>query len=58
MCCILLLAVRIHTLFTNPLWLLWAKEDAGKAMEAIKAAGETPYIIGEVKAGEKGVELC
>ena len=35
-----------------------AKEDAGKAMEAIKAAGETPYIIGEVKAGEKGVELC
>ncbi|QVQ57181.1 hypothetical protein [Bacteroides phage LoVEphage] len=22
MCCIFLLAVRIHTLFTNPLWLL------------------------------------
>lgn len=28
------------------------------AMEAIKAAGETPYVIGSVKAGEKGVVLC
>ncbi len=29
-----------------------------KTMEAIKAAGETPYIIGEIKDGEKGVTLC
>ena len=29
-----------------------------KALEAIKAAGETPYVIGSVKEGEKGVVLC
>ncbi len=28
------------------------------AMEAIKAAGETPYVIGHVEAGEKGVTIC
>ncbi len=32
--------------------------DQDKAMEAIKAAGETPYVIGCTKAGEKGVVLC
>ena len=25
---------------------------------AIKSAGEDAYVIGEIKAGEKGVELC
>lgn len=35
-----------------------AKEDAEKAMEAIKAAGEAPYLVGEIAAGEKGVILC
>ena len=25
---------------------------------AIKAAGETPYVVGEIKDGEKGVTLC
>lgn len=35
-----------------------AREDAEKAMEAIKAAGEAPYLIGEIEAGEKGVTLC
>lgn len=34
------------------------KADAGKAMEAIKAAGETPYVVGRIEAGEKGVTLC
>ena len=34
------------------------EKDAGKAMEAMKAAGETPYVIGSVKEGEKGVTLC
>jgi phosphoribosylformylglycinamidine cyclo-ligase len=29
-----------------------------KTMEAIKAAGETSFVIGEIKAGEKGVTLC
>ena len=32
--------------------------DVDKTMAAIKAAGETPYVIGETKAGEKGVTLC
>ncbi len=32
--------------------------DVDKTMEAIKAAGDTPYIVGETKAGEKGVTLC
>ena len=32
--------------------------DVEKTMEAMKAAGETPYVIGEVQAGEKGVTLC
>ena len=33
-----------------------AQADAAAA--AIREAGETPVILGEVKAGEKGVELC
>lgn len=32
--------------------------DAEKTMEAMKAAGETPYVIGSLEAGEKGVDLC
>ena len=32
--------------------------EVDKAMEAIKASGETPYIIGTAKSGEKGVVLC
>ena len=34
------------------------KNDVDKAMEAIKAAGDTPYVIGRIEAGEKGVTLC
>ncbi|MDE7019504.1 MAG: phosphoribosylformylglycinamidine cyclo-ligase [Lachnospiraceae bacterium] len=33
------------------------KEDADKVMEAVRAAGETPYRIGEIISGEKGVTL-
>lgn len=33
-------------------------QDADKVMEAIKAAGETPYIVGRCEAGEKGVTIC
>lgn len=32
--------------------------DVDQAMAAMKAAGETPYIVGKVEAGEKGVTLC
>ena len=34
------------------------KADVDKTMEAIKAAGDTPYVVGSVEAGEKGVSLC
>ena len=32
--------------------------DADAAARAIRAADETPYFIGEIAAGEKGVTLC
>ena len=32
--------------------------DVEKTMEAMCAAGDTPYVIGEIKDGEKGVTLC
>ncbi|MDE7285773.1 MAG: phosphoribosylformylglycinamidine cyclo-ligase, partial [Lachnospiraceae bacterium] len=32
--------------------------DVDQAVAAIKAAGETAYVIGEIKAGEKGVTIC
>ena len=35
-----------------------APEEADKAMEAFKAAGDIPYVIGEIVKGEKGVTLC
>ena len=27
-------------------------------MEAIKEAGDTPYVVGHIEAGDKGVTLC
>ena len=32
--------------------------DVDKTMEAMKAAGETPYVVGSIEEGEKGVTLC
>ncbi len=32
-------------------------EDVEKTMEAVKAAGETPYVIGKIESGEKDVKL-
>lgn len=32
--------------------------DVDKTMEAMKAAGDTPYVVGTIEAGEKGVTLC
>lgn len=34
------------------------KADVDKAVEAIQAAGETAYIMGEIQAGKKGITLC
>ena len=38
--------------------LAFDPEDADQAIAAIKAAGETAYVVGEAKAGEKGVTIC
>ena len=32
--------------------------DVDKTMEAVKASGETPYVVGRIEDGEKGVTLC
>ncbi len=32
--------------------------DVDKTMEAIKSAGEAPYVVGRIERGEKGVTLC
>lgn len=32
--------------------------DVDRTMEAIRAAGETPYVVGSIEEGEKGVTLC
>lgn len=33
-------------------------KDVDKTMEAIKSSGETPYVVGRIEEGEKGVTLC
>ena len=32
--------------------------DVDTAMEAMRAAGDTPYVVGRIVDGEKGVDLC
>ncbi|MCI8599141.1 MAG: phosphoribosylformylglycinamidine cyclo-ligase [Lachnospiraceae bacterium] len=34
------------------------EKEVDKCMEAAREAGEVPYILGEIKAGDKGVTLC
>ncbi len=34
------------------------KKDVDATLKAMKDAGETPYVVGEIEAGEKGVKLC
>ncbi len=34
------------------------KEDTDKAFTLLKEAGETPYIVGEIREGDKGVTVC
>ena len=33
-------------------------KDVDAAMEAIRQAGDKPYVVGRIEDGEKGVELC
>ncbi|WP_033165065.1 phosphoribosylformylglycinamidine cyclo-ligase [Clostridium sp. KNHs205] len=35
-----------------------AAEEADTAVALLKEAGESPYIVGDIKAGDKGVTLC
>ncbi len=35
-----------------------AAEEADRAVALLKEAGESPYIVGDIKAGDKGVTLC
>ena len=32
--------------------------DVEKTMAAIRETGDTPYVIGSIEEGEKGVTLC
>ena len=32
--------------------------DVEKTVEAMKAAGESPYVVGRIVDGEKGVDVC
>ncbi|MBR5247418.1 MAG: phosphoribosylformylglycinamidine cyclo-ligase [Lachnospiraceae bacterium] len=50
----------MYNTFNMGLGMILAVEEADveATMEAIKAAGETPYIVGNCQAGEKGVTLC
>ena len=34
------------------------RNPATETVEAIKAAGDKPFVVGEIKDGEKGVTLC
>ena len=34
------------------------EKDKDRACEAIRSAGDTPYIVGHIEDGEKGVTLC
>ena len=35
-----------------------APEDVEKTMDAIRVAGNAPYVVGKIEEGEKGVTLC
>ncbi|MCX4269769.1 MAG: phosphoribosylformylglycinamidine cyclo-ligase [Lachnospiraceae bacterium] len=35
-----------------------ADEDVDRTIAAVKAAGETAFVLGQIEAGEKGVVLC
>lgn len=35
-----------------------SEADVDRTVEAIKASGEAPYVVGHIEAGEKGVTVC
>ena len=37
---------------------IYIAADVDKTLEALKAAGETAYVVGTCEAGEKGVTIC
>lgn len=50
----------MYNTFNMGLGMILAVDSAHveETMEAVKAAGEVPYIVGQIEAGEKGVVLC
>mgnify|MGYP000134549288 CR=1 FL=1 len=48
----------IHTTWGIGMIVAVDPADVDKTMEAIKATGDKPYVIGHIEAGEKGVTLC
>ena len=50
----------MYNTFNMGLGMIMAVDEADvdKTMEAIQAAGEDPYVVGRIEAGEKGVTLC
>lgn len=50
----------MYNTYNMGLGMILAVEEADveKTMDAIRGAGETPYIVGQVEDGEKGVTLC
>lgn len=50
----------MYNTFNMGLGMILAVEEADvdRAMEAIRNAGEQPYVVGHIEEGEKGVDLC
>ncbi|MGC4018995.1 MAG: phosphoribosylformylglycinamidine cyclo-ligase [Muricomes sp.] len=50
----------MYNTFNMGLGMIFAVDaaDVERTMEAVKAAGESPYVVGQIEAGEKGVTLC
>ena len=47
----------MYNTYNMGIGMVMAVADVEKTMEAVKAAGETPYVIGRIEAGEKDVKL-
>lgn len=50
----------MYNTYNMGLGMLLAIEEsrAEAALNAIRAAGEIPYVVGHTEAGEKGVTIC
>ena len=51
---------RMYNTYNMGLGMMVAvdKDDAEATVKALEAVGETAYVVGELKSGEKGVTLC